>query len=231
MNKVSTLVLGLSAPLVIAAFWPLYLSRPFAAVDAYTHLHALTGTLWFGLLIAQPLLIQSRRHALHRALGRSSYVLAPLFMAAAMLLSHYRLASMSETTFAAEGYSHYLPFYATVVFGVAYALGLLHRRVPRAHGRFMLLTAMPLVDPVFGRVLFFYFPPLPNPSLYQGVTFGLATAIAALLVFSYKDLPAPRRALVGYFVLLVTLEVGWFTFARTAPWLHMVRWFRALPLT
>ena len=164
-------------------------------------------------------------------LGRCSYVLAPLFVLAGVLLSHHRLASMSDATFAAEGYSHYLPFYASVVFAAAYALGLRYRRVPKAHGRFMLLTAMPLIDPVIGRVLFFYFPPLPSPWLYQAVTFALATAAAGLLVFSYRAQPAARRALVTYFSLLVALELGWFTFALTTPWLYVVAWFRSLPLT
>ena len=231
MTKIASIILAVSAPLVVVAFWPLYFSRSFAAIDLYTHFHALTGSLWFVLLIAQPLSIHYRRLALHRALGRCSYVLAPLFVLAGVLLSHHRLASMSEETFAAEGYSHYLPFYASVVFAAAYALGLRYRRLPKAHGRFMLLTAMPLVDPVIGRVLFFYFPPLPSPWLYQAVTFTLATAAAGLLVFSYRAQPAARRALVTYFSLLVALELGWFTFALTTPWLYVVAWFRSLPLT
>ncbi len=231
MTKIASIILAVSAPLVVVAFWPLYFSRPFAAIDLYTHFHALTGSLWFVLLIAQPLSIHYRRLALHRALGRCSYVLAPLFVLAGVLLSHHRLASMSDETFAAEGYSHYLPFYASVVFAAAYALGLRYRRVPKAHGRFMLLTAMPLVDPVIGRVLFFYFPPLPSPWLYQAVTFTLATAAAGLLVFSYRAQPAARRALVTYFSFLVALELGWFTFALTTPWLYVVAWFRSQPLT
>ncbi len=231
MTKIASIILAVSAPLVVVAFWPLYFSRPFAAIDLYTHFHALTGSLWFVLLIAQPLSIHYRRLALHRELGRCSYVLAPLFVLAGVLLSHHRLASMSDETFAAEGYSHYLPFYASVVFAAAYALGLRYRRVPKAHGRFMLLTAMPLVDPVIGRVLFFYFPPLPSPWLYQAVTFTLATAAAGLLVFSYRAQPAARRALVTYFSFLVALELGWFTFALTTPWLYVVAWFRSQPLT
>ncbi len=93
------------------------------------------------------------------------------------------------------------------------------------------LTLIPLIDPVIGRVMFFYFPSLPHPLLYQGVTFSLATIAAAALVFSYKGPTAPRRALFGYFVLLVTLEVAWFTLARTDTWVNAVAWFRSLPLT
>ena len=231
MTKLPATVLAASVPLVVAAFWPRYFSRPFAAVDAYTHFHALTGSLWLLLLIAQPLCIHYRRLALHRALGHCSYILAPMFVTAGVLLSHYRLASMSDETFAAEGYSHYLPFYGSMVFTAAYLLGLRYRRVPKVHGWFMFLTAVPLVDPVVGRVLFFYFFSLPEPWLYQAVTFTLATAAAGLLVFSYRGQSSPRRVLVAYFALLVALQLGWFSLALTAPWLYVVAWFHDLPLT
>jgi hypothetical protein len=231
MTKLASIIIAISVPLVLLAFWPLYLSRPLAASDRYTHFHAITGSLWLCLLIVQPLAIQRYRFTLHRSLGRSSFVLAPLFFIAGILLSHHRLASMDETTFAVEGYSHFLPFYASVVFGTAYLLGLKYRHLPDAHGRFMLLTAIPLIDPVVGRILFFYFPPLPHPLLYQAVTFSLETIVAAVLVFSYKGAAQPRRALLGYFVLLLTLETGWFTFAWTEAWLYLVGVFRGLPLT
>jgi hypothetical protein len=95
----------------------------------------------------------------------------------------------------------------------------------------MLGTAIPLVDPVLGRVMAFYLPPLPSPWLYQGVTFAVATAVAGLLVFSYRGSAAARRALIGYFSALVFLQLGWFVIAPTAIWLKAVRWFRAIPLT
>jgi hypothetical protein len=231
MAKIASLILIASVPLVVMAFWPLYLSRPFASVDRYTHLHAAAGSLWLALLIAQPVAVRTRRFALHRALGRISYVLAALFAIAGILLSHYRLASMDDAKFAAEGFGHYLPFYATTVFALAYGLGLWYRRIPAAHGRFMLCTTIPLIDPVLGRVMAFYAPPLPSPWLYQVVTFGIATAVAGMLVFTYRGSAPARRALIGYFAVLVALEVGWFAIAPTAPWLEVVRWFRGLPLT
>lgn len=231
MAKLATIVVIASVPLVVLAFWPMYLSRPLAGVDRYTHLHAAAGSLWLALLIAQPAAIHARRYTLHRVLGRMSYLLAALFAVAAMLLSHYRLASMDDATFATEGFNHYLPFYATTVFVLAYGLALWYRRIPSAHGRFMLCTALPLIDPVVGRIMFFYAPPLPSPWLYQVVTFGIATVVAGILVFTYRGSAQARRALIGYFVVLVALEVGWFVIAPTMPWLAVVRWFRGLPLT
>lgn len=232
MTRTAIIFMAASVPLVILAFWPMYLSRPFAGTDRYTHLHAIAGALWVGLLIAQPIAIHNYSwYKLHRMLGRSTYVLAPLFLVAGILLSHHRLVSMDETTFTAEGYSHYLPFYASVVFAAAYLFGLSYRQLPEAHGRFMLLTVIPLIDPVIGRTLFFYLPALPHPLLYQAVTFSLATAAAGVLVFSYRGPDSAKRALRGYFLLLMILELGWFTFAHTGVWLQIVAFFRSLPLT
>jgi len=231
MPRIAPLILAVSIPFVVLAFWPMYLSRPFPDIDRYTHFHALAGTLWLAVLIIQPILVHRHHYTLHRSVGYSSYFLAPLFFLASILLSHYRLVTMDDQTFAADGYSHYLPFYASVVFASAYLLGLYYRHLPDAHGRFMLATAIPLIDPVIGRVLFFYLPSLPHPMAYQAVTFSIATALAAVLVFSYKGPKEPRRALIGYFVFLVTLELGWFTFALTPAWLKLVSLFRDISIT
>src|SRR4029077_7836290 len=98
---------------------------------------------------------------------------------------------------------------------LAYGLGLRYRSLPAVHGRFMLLTTIPLVDPVLGRVMFFYGPPLHPDSIYQSISFTFATVIAGVLVFSYRSRPAPRRALAGFFCVLVLLELGWVTIAHT----------------
>jgi len=46
---------GLLLALALGAFWPMYLSKPFAALDRYTHAHAAVGLAWMLLLVAQPL--------------------------------------------------------------------------------------------------------------------------------------------------------------------------------
>jgi hypothetical protein len=231
MTKIASICVAFAIPLVVLAFWPLYLARPFASIDRYTHLHAAAGSLWLAMLIAQPAAIHARRLALHRVLGKLSYPLAAIFCVAGVLLSHHRLVSMDEPTFAAQGFTHYLPFYATNVFVLAYGLGLWFRRTPALHGRFMLCTAIPLIDPVFGRLMGFYLPPFANPWVYQMVTFALATVVAALLVFTYRGSETGRRALIAYFVVLVSFELGWFFVSPSSTWLDAVRWFRGLPLT
>lgn len=231
LAKTSAIVIVLSTPLVIAAFWPLYLSKSFSTIDRYSHLHAIFGSVWLVLLMLQPLAIHNGWYRVHFRLGKLSYLVAPLFVIAGLLLSHHRLIGMTDEKFEIEGFAHYLPFYASLVFGAAYALGLWYRQYEDAHGRFMLLTAIPIIDPVIGRLLFFYLPELPSPWFYQGITFTLATIVAGLLVFSYRGNGPPKRALVGYFVFLVTLEIGWFTVSLTSQWKQIMHLYRALPLT
>ena len=78
----------------LIAFWPTYLSRPLTA-DTYTHLHALTATLWMLMLVAQPLAIRTKRLTLHRRLGRSSYALAPVVLMSMVLLAHSKTHGVS----------------------------------------------------------------------------------------------------------------------------------------
>src|SRR5512133_2894592 len=97
--------------LAVLAFWPRYLSLLGSPIDPYTHLHAAFATLWCLLLISQPLLVRRHRQ-LHRRLGGLSYVLAPGFAAASLLLAHSRFRAMDEATFQKEAPSLFLPLSA-----------------------------------------------------------------------------------------------------------------------
>jgi len=47
-------ILSLSLLLLASvAFWPMYLSKSWSAIDRYTHVHAFFGTWWLPALIAR----------------------------------------------------------------------------------------------------------------------------------------------------------------------------------
>jgi len=220
-------LLALSVP----AFWPLYLSRPAAAVDAYTHVHAMLGTAWVVMLIAQALLVRAGRLGPHRVLGRASYLVAPAFVLSGLLLAHYRFSRMEAATFEREADSLYLPLSVTVLFASAYTLAVRYRRRYRLHARLMACTALLLVDPVAGRVMGFYLPELPALWQYQAITFGVEGVLAVALLRSLPPQSQDRRQF-GWFVAVFALVQGlWFVLPQTAPWLTFATWFRGLPLT
>lgn len=225
--------MGAAALLLFAlvSFWPTYLSRPFSPIDAYTHGHAALGLIWLLLLIGQPLSIALNRRAWHRAVGRLGWGVGLAFIVSGVLLAHVRFSRMDPATFQNEAHGMFLPFYANAAFAAALALGFAFRHQPAVHGRFMLCTGALLIDPAMARFLGTRFPPLPWESLYQLIGFGL-TDVALLLVLFAAPLPtAPRRAAVGLMALVLALNVGWFTLARSEAWRAVAQAFRALPLT
>ncbi len=217
--------------LAILAFWPTYLSKPFDAVDRYTHFHAAVGTLWLTLLIAQPVLIAKRRPGLHRLIGRTSWAMAPLFVLSAVLLAHFRFSSMDDATFSREAYTLYLPLSAAFLFAVTFLAAQAHRRRTPLHARFMACTALVLVDPVVGRVLAFHVIELPEFWHYQVVTF----AVEALLLLALFKTLAPetgdRRTFGTIAGLYLVVLLLWFVAARTEAWLSFAQWFRQQPFT
>jgi hypothetical protein len=217
--------------LASAAFWPLYLSKNWSAIDRYTHAHAFFGTLWLLVLIAQPLLILHGYRAAHRIAGRISLSVAFAFVVSGLLLTHYRVSRMSEAAFAKEGIYIYLPLAVALLFAVACVLGFLWRRSTAVHSRFMVSTALLLIDPVLARLMYFYLPPLPSENLYQGITFTLIAVAMALLVTSLPASAKGRNWYRNYCLGSMSILALFFVVPYAGAWLDFVQWFRDIPLT
>jgi|GEM_PF-185982 len=75
--------------LIFAGFWNSYFSRFFTGTNDYNfyfHFHALMMGLWVITLIVQPLLIRKMKLALHRIIGKLTYVLMPVMLLSVLLL-------------------------------------------------------------------------------------------------------------------------------------------------
>jgi hypothetical protein len=136
----------------LVAFWPTYLSQ-IARASRHTHLHAATASSWMLLLVAQPLAIRNRQLALHRMLGRVSYVVAPLVVVSMVLLAHSKTHNAAREDLLGA----YVPLALAALFALSYGLGIATRRTMVLHARFMVCTAMTLIDPGFGAL------PLTSP--------------------------------------------------------------------
>src|SRR5665647_128295 len=69
-------------PLIYAGFYKSYFqSFPFAKnIHVFEHLHAFIASVWVLLMIVQPFLIFNKQTALHRKVGKLSYVVFPLLI-------------------------------------------------------------------------------------------------------------------------------------------------------
>lgn len=216
--------------LAVPAFWPQYLSKP-ASADRYTHVHAALGLLWLLALIAQPLLIRARELQAHRVLGRVAAGIGAAFVVSGLAVTHHRVSALGPEALLADGFGYYLPFVMAAIFAAALSLGLRWRRSMPVHARFMACTGLTLLDPVFGRLLFFHGPHLPWDPLYQVPSF----LVMALVLFElHRTLPraTPGRSAFGAFALAAVLALAvYFLLPQSAAWAAFLEAFRSLPLT
>lgn len=215
--------------LAVVAFWPTYLSR-LGASSAYTHFHALTATVWMSLLIVQPVLIRTRRLDLHRAVGRASFVFAPVMVGGIILLAHSGIRGLEGGAFAGQSYLLYLQISLAVLFTLCYGAAVATRRRMHLHARFMVGTAFTLIDPVTVRLLLWADS---SPSWnYQWLTFGLTDAVILGLIWMERDAPRGRwvfPTLLGIFVAAQLPALLGLT--GSEAWQAFARWFAELSLT
>lgn len=114
------------------------------------HLHSAAFIGWLILFSVQVLLIRSRRIDLHKKLGLTAVVLAPLMIGlgvatnVVMQREHFE-AGHEELAFMI------VPFADMLVFAVLISAGLWLRKSPAAHKRLLLLATLGLLDAGFGR--------------------------------------------------------------------------------
>jgi hypothetical protein len=232
LNAMTTRLPAASALLLLLAgfaFWPAYLSK-LPSADVYTHAHAVLGVAWL-LLVAQPLLIRASMRNEHRLLGRMGVFVGAAFVTSSVLMAHRSLSRLGAEQLASEGRLVYLPLAMAGTFAAALALAVRWRAVPTVHARFMAATALPLLDPLIPRIVYFYGPRLAAESLHQIPAFVLVGVVLAGLLGSLPRATKGRASLRRYACSVVAILLGFFAVPNTRVWLSIVTSFRALPLT
>lgn len=167
----------------VVAFWRTYFGM-LGTASAGFHAHGVTASLWMLLLLAQSISPHVGRLALHRALGRTTFVAVPLFAAGAVAVLH---SMSSATTGGSPFYALWgarLAFLDLLAFGaVLYGAGLAlrHRRAVRLHAGYMLSTALPLVSPALGRLINQTVPGLTIRGPQDFGVFGTGVQLANLI--------------------------------------------------
>ncbi|HEY0506215.1 MAG TPA: hypothetical protein VGD42_22240 [Lysobacter sp.] len=206
--------------LAVAGFWPSYVRR-FGEADAITNLHAGLMLGWFAMLLAQPWLVRTRRLALHRRVGKLSYVLVPAIVATCLWLSHLRIAAATPESFGFQVFILYLGIAASAIFLMSWALAIVHRRDTALHARYMAGTGLTLIDPALARLLATTMPGL-GP-LVPWVSYGLLFLILGVLLWRDRGRHGQRA-----FVVLTAVFALNFALLnvvpRTAAWAEFARW-------
>lgn len=141
------LVVGIGFFKTYFSFFPRFQGLPTMA-----HFHAIGFLSWFALLTVQPLLIRDGRFALHRTLGKFSYVLVPYIALTVigMTRESYHLKGRAWLL-GGQPPSLYFALLGLTSFLLLYSLAIIYRREPDYHMRYMVGTILALLPPALGR--------------------------------------------------------------------------------
>lgn len=228
-------------PLTFSGFYFTYFSQLGLSLPSVMHMHFILMGLWMITVIAQALLIRSKKPQLHRKIGRLSYILVPLVVLSTWAMMRYSFAAQTEAltgdislgiagvtleqgrieiaNFMSIAFVYL--FWLVLFFGLAVGF----RKNSSIHARFMIAAALTFIGPTLDRTLIFGFdlynlgPGLP----IEVVGFLLINLI--LLFLLIKDIkggksPIPYSFALGIFMLFQFLHL---TITHNSVWETIVR--------
>lgn len=191
---------------------------PIAQIFQFVHhFHGVVMLLWMAFLVVQPWLIARKKHRIHKAIGKMSFVIAPILMFSIFLVSretfHANLKALPTLTDAVAIISLSIP--AIIIFGIFYGLAIANKTRTYYHMRYMIGTGLLMMGPGLGRGLIVYFK-MPPP---LGISVSLAAVALISIAFLVVDLVKKRDYKPNLIVvmLMVLYSLLW-ELRYTAVW-------------
>ncbi len=217
--------------IVVLGFFRSYWSK-FPDVDFAHHLHLLSATAWFALLIWQPRLATTGRLRQHRRNGMIGLFLAGAVVGTSLLMVPRNIENAvagTDSGFVDPTFFYGVSFFdlVTVVgFSIAVIMAILTSRRPQDHALWMVSTAFWIIGPAFARLAV-----IPVAMIRGGVSglhffdiivpaVALVLAVIAFITWRLKRLhPALVLAFLGNASAFLAEPIGdwepWRTFCET----------------
>lgn len=136
--------------MILLGFGNSYFSKFFSGTNDfhfYFHFHAVMMSLWVLSLIVQPLLFRRKKLALHKLIGKFSYVLMPLIFISVILLAHaqgQRGLEVVDGKIILDGPPPHLliPFKDLILIGTMFIIAIVIHRDVNIHARAMIATGI-----------------------------------------------------------------------------------------
>ena len=191
------------------SYWLRFPDAPFRH-----HLHGLSATLWFVLLILQPWLITRGHRQSHRFYGMIALVVAGGVALSALGVIPYNLVNERLPEVARYGLS-FVDIVLAPGFLFAVIMAIVNARNPDDHARWMISTVFWAVSPGLFRLMFIPMGLLQVPDPFGKAPLMLGTAglvnLVVLGILMWRDgraHPAYVSAAIGSLVLFVPMTVG-----------------------
>ena len=204
--------------ITLFGFFPSYFSK-FPTFEGFGwpyHFHAFIALVWIGMLITQAFLIRAKQYAIHRKVGRASYVVIPLLLLSFLLMARAQyqrntlVNHLSEADAVAALSRNGIPEF--VFIAILYTLGIVYKKRPAWHLRFFTAIGIVMLGPGLARLAFGHLPPhVAGPIL--GVTFLALSLIWLIVDVVRKRSPVPLLTYIAITITAVVLpglgHTGW----------------------
>lgn len=194
---------------IMTGFWASYFAAE-GAVPLAFHVHAVSSMTWLILLIGQQLAVQRRAIALHRQMGRASFVLFPFLILGFVMIINLTAANygagIGEVTMQLGPSFGIGMVIAIAAYLTLFYLALKHRRNVKLHAGYMLATPLILFESPFSRVMGDFLPwmnvigsPFPHAILDTiAISDAMVTGFALVLWARNRKHGAPWLIAAGF---------------------------------
>ena len=197
-------LLLLLIPITFWGFYPSYFAKLFNMQLVY-HAHAFFMILWVAIAITQPFLIRQKKTKLHKAIGKTSYLIMPMLFISSYIVIRHTYYNFIDTqaaeleagasTLAME--KIYSDAAAYIMIGVVYIiwlfvfymLAIINRKKMLNHATYMFAAILTLLGPTVDRIMYqitMYFGGSFNVFVENAV-FVFILLILAGLIFYHKS--------------------------------------------
>lgn len=189
-----------------AGFYVTYFSKLFDAFPSIVHIHFAFMSTWMVLAITQPLIIKYKKFALHKKLGKVSYLLLPLVLITSFLMMRHSYqnqldllianigAGLESMTFEEGlillGSYQAIGFVYLIWLATFYSLAIYNKKNPRIHARYMIATVLTFIGPTLDRILYYLFD---IPFILPGIPAEYASFFLIDLLLSYLIIRDVRK--------------------------------------
>ena len=213
--------------LVLLGFWPTYFSKFFdktADFTMYFHFHAIMLSLWILALIIQPILIRKRKLAVHRLIGKFTYVLFPLMILSVVLLAH----SSHHADEKDLDTNLFLSFKDLVILSTGYFIGVRYRHNVDLHARGMVVTGIVCIEP---SVVRFLTHAVGDEAIAFYMTISVVYTVLVVLIVLERRQKRGRWVFPLILCLYLLAHSAIVFHIHFPPWLEFCKWFLSTRLT
>jgi uncharacterized membrane protein YozB (DUF420 family) len=227
LYKRAHIYFSLALLLALIGFFPSYFSR-LGQTDAVRHFHGITALIWMLLLVTQAWLMRQGKRPLHRTLGKSALLLAPLFVASGVLVVHSMLQGSNPFQRAFGPQLAWLDLSTVVYFGMVVGLALRQSRNIQLHARYMASTVVLVLPPAVGRIMGMGVPGIHSFEAAVHAAYFFSELITLLLILDDRRLGRIRLPYPMLLVFLLAQQAGFVLAPHCQPWLNLCNWIAAL---